>query len=197
MSTRVLVLLVLLSSTSCASRSRAAPLPPPSTVTAPDDAIAMTPDSPFASLAFLIGHWHGEEEAVFGRGRGTREYRLVLGGTYLLSDNEAHYPAQDGMPNGQHHQDWTIFSFDRAAKRLALRQFNSEGFLNHLVLDPASTVPERLVFVSEHAENAPPGMRVRLTLVRVSADELAETFEIAEPDADFQPYIRTRWTRAK
>ena len=197
MSNRLLVLLAVLSSTSCASRSRDAPTPPPTTAREPATEITMSPDSPFAPLAFLIGRWQGEEEAVFGRGRGTREYRLVLGGTYLLSDNEADYPAQDGLPKAQHHQDWTIFSFDRAAKRLALRQLNSEGFLNYLVLDPASRIPDHLVFVSEHTENAPPGMRVRLTLSRVSADELAETFELAEPGGDFQFYVRTRWTRKR
>lgn len=195
MSTRLLLFFALFASTSCASRKPGESSRAPVVASVPTPEITLAPDSPFAPLAFLLGHWQGDEQAVFGRGRGTREYRLVLGGTYLLSDNEARYPKQEGLAKAQLHQDWTIFSFDRATKQLALRQLNSEGFLNHLVLDASSVVPDRLVFVSVHAENAPPGMRVRLTLARVSDDELEETFEIAEADADFQPYIRTRWQR--
>lgn len=177
------------------------PSSPDATTTAEPTAVEPSPSeqpsakSPFAPLGFLIGRWEGEEEAVFGRGTGFREYRLVLGGMYLLSDNRADYPVQERLPKGQHHVDWTIFSFDRAAQQFVARQFNGEGFVNHLLLDATSSVPDRLVFVSDHAENAPPGMRVRLTIERTGEDELAETFELAEPDAEFQAYVRSRWRR--
>lgn len=147
-------------------------------------------------LAFLVGEWRGEEDARFGRGEGEREYRFILNERYLLSQNLSRFEPQEDLPEGDRHEDWTFFSYDDNRETFVVRQFNSEGFVNRFVLDPSSTVPETMVFVSEASENAPPGLRARLTYEKVSDDELQETFELAMPGEDFSVVTRNRWTRS-
>jgi len=57
-------------------------------------------------------------------------------------------------------------------------------------------IPTKMIFVSEASENAPPGLRARLTYEKVSDDEFNEIFELAMPGKDLQVMIRNRWTRA-
>lgn len=148
---------------------------------------------PWEPLGFLVGEWTGEESAVFGDGNGTRTYRMILGDRFLHSDNHSSFPPQERLPEGDEHRDWTIWSFDEGHDTYVVHQFNSEGFINRLVLDPDSEVPKRMVFVSESSQGAPEGLRVRLTLERVGDAEMAETFEMARPGKDFAVLIRTRW----
>lgn len=154
-------------------------------------------DNPLETLAFLVGEWHGEEDASFGKGKGEREYRFIMDGRYLLSQNVSTFEPQERLPEGDRHEDWTIFSYDRGRRTFVLRQFNSEGFVNRFVLDASSLTPEKMVFLSEASENAPPGLRARLTYEKVSDDELHETFELATPGEDFDVMIRNHWKRAR
>jgi hypothetical protein len=151
---------------------------------------------PLAPLAFLVGEWRGAEDGRFGEGTGEREYRFMMGGRYLLSQNVSTFEPQEGLPEGDRHEDWTFFSYDRDRETFVLRQFNSEGFVNRFVLDPASAVPAKMVFVSEASENALPGLRARLTYEKASDDELRETFELAMPGEDFEVVLRNHWPRA-
>ncbi len=152
------------------------------------------PDDPLEPLAYLVGEWRGEEDASFGKGTGVREYSFIMSGKYLLSQNVSTFEPQDKLPEGDRHEDWTIFSYDRDRETIVVRQFNSEGFVNRFILDASSEGPNKMVFISEAAENAP-GLRARLTYEKVSNDELHETFEIAMPGKDFGILIRNRWTR--
>ena len=152
-------------------------------------------DDPLAPLSFLVGKWRGEEQASFGTGVGEREYRLVLNGRYLLSENVSTFEPQEGLPEGDRHEDWTFFSYDRERQTLVLRQFNSEGYVNRFILDGTSDIPSRMVFVSEASENAPPGLRARLTVEKTSDDRFQETFELAMAGEDFNVMLRNRWTR--
>ena len=54
-------------------------------------------------------------------------------------------------------------SFDSVRKRIVFRQFHVEGFVNQYALD-ATSLPDRLVFVSETIENIPAGFRARETM---------------------------------
>jgi len=150
---------------------------------------------PLEPLAFLVGEWRGLEEARFGKGAGEREYRFILNGRYLLSQNASAFEPQEGLPEGDRHEDWTIFSYDQGRHTVVIRQFNSEGFVNRFVLDASSEMPTKMVFLSEASENSPPGLRARLTYEKVSDDELHETFELAMPGEDFGVLVRNRWTR--
>jgi hypothetical protein len=88
------------------------------------------------------------------------------------------------------HQDAGFISFDNARKRLVLRQFHIEGFVNQYVQEP-----DRLVFVSEAIENIPAGFRARETYVVLGPDAFEEIFELAEPGKEWEIYSRTRFTR--
>ena len=153
---------------------------------------AGTPDR-WSAFEFFIGAWTGEESARFGDGRGRRTYELVLQDRYLLSRNRSVFPPQDGLPDGDDHEDWTVVSYDNDRDTYVLRQFNSEGFVNTFVLDDAST-PERMVFVLETSENAP-GTRATLTLTRTDARSFEEVFDLTLPGATDSITIRGRWTR--
>ena len=66
--------------------------------------------------------------------------------------------------------------------------------MNTFVLDDASTLPERLVFVLETSENAR-GTRATLTLTRTDERTFEEVFDLTLPGATDSITIRGRWTR--
>jgi hypothetical protein len=143
-----------------------------------------------------VGSWEGRESGRAGDGVGNRTCELVLGDNFLFCDNTSTFPPQEENPEGEVHRDWTLFSYDKLRARFALRQFNVETFVNHLVLDGAASDADRLVFVSESSENTPPGTRVRLTYRFQGRDGFEETFEIAWPGEDLAVYMTNRWSRA-
>jgi hypothetical protein len=143
----------------------------------------------------LLGRWEGSAEGRPGTGKATREYRFVLNQRYIEIRNQSAYPAQPKNPKGEVHEDWGMISFDRVRKKLVLRQFHIEGFVNQYVQE--STADGRLVFVSESIENIPAGFRARETYTFAGPDEFTERFELAEPGKDFEPYSTTRFRRAR
>ncbi len=147
----------------------------------------------WSAFEFFTGAWTGEESATFGEGRGERTYEFVLQGRYLLGRNRSVFPPQDGLPDGDVHEDWSVVSFDAERNTYVLRQFNSEGFVNTFVLDDASTPPQRMVFVLEASENAR-GARATLTTTRTEAG-FEEVFDVTLPGATNSITIRGRWTR--
>ena len=151
---------------------------------------------PWAPIAYLVGTWEGVTEGQPGKGQVERRYERVLGSKFIQVRNRSSYPKQEKNPKGETHEDVGFFSFDRARKRVLLRQFHVEGFVNHYALDSSSTA-ERLIFVSESLENIPAGVRARETYVFSGSDQLEEIFEIAEPGKDFELYSRSRLTRRR
>lgn len=87
------------------------------------------------------------------------------------------------------HEDIGYISVDRTRKRLVLRQFHVEGFVNQYVENPSSS-SGTISFASETIENIPAGYRARETNTMLGADEFEEVFEIAEPDKAFDVYSR-------
>ncbi len=154
------------------------------------------PTDSLAPVVRLVGRWTGTVEGQPGAGTVEREYQRVLGSRFIQVRNRSTYPPQPKNPKGEAHEDIGFLSFDSARKRVVLRQFHSEGFVNQYVLELATTA-DRLVFVSESIENIPPGFRARETYVFSDADRFEETFDIAEPGKDFELYSRSRFTRAR
>jgi hypothetical protein len=151
---------------------------------------------PFEPIAFLIGRWEGTSEGQPGKGTVRREYSRALNGRFVRVRNRSEYPAQEKNPKGEVHEDEGFFSFDRSRKRLVLRQFHVEGFVNQYVQEADSSVP-KLVFTSDAIENIPAGWRARETYVVHGPDEFEEIFELAEPGQPFAVYSRTRLKRAR
>lgn len=150
---------------------------------------------PFAPIAFMVGRWEGTSDGQPGKGTLRREYTRVLNGRFVHVRNRSEYPVQERNPKGEVHEDEGFFSFDRARKRLVLRQFHVEGFVNHYVQDEDTS--SALVFTSESIENIPAGWRARETYVAHGADEFEEVFELAEPGKPFELYSRARLKRVR
>jgi hypothetical protein len=146
----------------------------------------------FQEVAFLVGHWEGQSTGQPGDGTVRREYERVLNGTFIRVENISTYPPQPKNPKGEVHQDVGYISRDGARKRLVLRQFHGEGFVNQYVQEPG-----RLVFVSEAIENIPAGYRARETYVSTGPDTFEETFELAEPGKDWAVYSHARFKRVQ
>jgi hypothetical protein len=153
-------------------------------------------DDAFAPIAFMVGRWEGTSEGQPGRATVRRQYERVLNGRFIHVRNRSEYPVQEKNPKGEIHEDEGFFSFDRARKRLVLRQFHVEGFVNQYVQEPhASSQP--VVFTTEAIENIPAGWRARETYVVHGPDEFEEIFELSEPGKPFVVYSRARLRRVQ
>lgn len=151
----------------------------------------------WAALRIFLGEWEGTVAGQPGAGTARRSYTLVLNDRFIEVRNESIYPAQEKNPQGEHHEDRGMISYDRAAKKYVLRQFHVEGFVNHYVQESLSADGRTLVFVTAAIENIPAGFRGRETYRFSGADEFTETFELAEPGKDFAVYSETRFTRKR
>ena len=148
---------------------------------------------PFDAVAFLIGRWEGTSDGQPGKGSVRREYSRALNSRFIRVVNRSEYAPQERNPKGEIHEDEGFLSYDRARKRLVIRQFHVEGFVNHYVQDPGLS----LVFTSESIENIPAGWRARETYVAHGSDEFEEVFELAEPGKPFEVYSRATLKRVK
>ncbi len=154
--------------------------------------------SPFDPIKFLVGHWQGTSQGEPGEGRGERTYEFVLNGKFLRGSNKTVYPPQKQNPKGETHEDIGFFSYDRQQKRLVLRQFHVEGFVNEYLQQGGSANGDQtIVFETAHIENIPEGWRARESYKVLGPDEFIEVFELAEPGKDFTTYSQGRWKRVK
>ena len=149
-----------------------------------------------SALDQFIGRWQGTSEGTPGKGTVEREYTRILEGRFVHVRNRSIYPAQERNPKGEQHEDIGVFSVDRARKRIVLRQFHVEGFVNQYVQE-TQAADRTLVFVTESIENIPTGWRARETYTLLGADEFEELFELAEAGKPFELYSRTRLKRVK
>lgn len=154
------------------------------------------PADPWTSLRFLEGNWTGTAEGESGRGTAHRSYRFILGYRFLEEANVSAYAPKKPDLSGEVHEHRSLLSYDRMRKRLVLRQFHQEGFVNQYVQDPDLGSTGKVVFVSEGFENLSPKWRARETYELISRDAFIETFEIAPPGKEFSVYSRNSFTRA-
>ncbi len=150
-------------------------------------------ESNFEPLGFLVGSWEGHEEGVPGTGHGERSYELIMDKTYLFAKNTSTFPPQEKNPDGEVHRDWQFFSYDRSAKKLALRQFHSESFIIEYDLDLEASSPKELVFVSKTIENYIG--RAHYTLRLRDDDHFEELFEVSEGDGPLEVMVHNQWSR--
>ena len=155
-----------------------------------------TQPDPFGPIAVLVGRWEGTSEGQPGKAQVQREYRRVLNSRFIHARNRSEYAPQEKNPKGEIHEDEGWFSFDRARKRLVLRQFHVEGFVNQYV-QGADTSTSKLVFSTEAIENVPAGWRARETYIIHGPDEFEEVFELSEAGKRFEVYSRTILKRVK
>lgn len=143
----------------------------------------------------LVGQWEGTGSGRPGEGTEEMDCAFVLQGKFLRIRNRSRYEPQEKNPEGEVHEDWNFISHDQNRETFVLREFHVEGFVNQYVLDSLSDDGKTMVFLTESLENVPPGWRGRETFRFVGEDEFHNTFELAKPGEDFEPYVETRLRR--
>ena len=157
-------------------------------------ASAADPD-PWQPVRFLLGRWTGTVQGESGNGTVVRSYEFSLSNRFIEERNVSTYPVQERNRKGEVHEHRGFISYDKLRKKLVLRQFHQEGFVNTYVLNAAESTGNVLVFDSEAIENLGAGFKARETYEIYSSDEFVETFEVAEPGKPLDLYSRTRFTR--
>jgi hypothetical protein len=159
-------------------------------------AFAQQPDN-FTPIRFLEGKWEGRAAGEPGEGTSTREYKFDLGGRFLVGRNKSVYQVKPPATKPEIHEDLGLFSYDRGSKKIVLRQFHVEGFVNEYTLDSVAPDGKSLEFVTTRIENIPPGWKAKEAYRVVSADEIEETFSLAAPGKEFEVYSRTLLKRVR
>jgi hypothetical protein len=152
-------------------------------------------DDPWQPVRFLEGSWTGTAEGRFGSSTITRTYSFVLEGAYLHERHRSVYPPQELNPEGEIHNTWSFFSFDRDRGLLVLRQFHDERIVNRFVLDTALSHGNRVVFDTEAIENFREGWRAREMYTVISQDEFVEEFFLGAPGEDLVLFVTSRFKR--
>jgi hypothetical protein len=172
-------------------------LPPLSSAQSPTPASSPAKPDPWLPMRRLLGSWEGDSQGEPGAGKSEREYRFTLKDRFIQVNGKSTYPPQEKNPKGEVHEEVGFVSYDKAAKKLVLRQFHVEGFVNHYVLDSVSEDGRTLVFTTVAIENVPSGWKGRETYRIVSDDEFVENFALAEPGKEFATYSEARFRRKR
>lgn len=111
----------------------------------------------WSRFKFFEGRWQGTGNGEPGVSQVEREYEFVLNGKFLFVKNTSTYAPQEKNPKREVHEEWGLYSRDRARRLFLLRQFTVEGFVNQYILDTLRTDSTAIVFVTEAIENIAPG----------------------------------------
>lgn len=142
-------------------------------------------------LEFMLGEWRGTSEGQPGRGTMQRSCAKALNDRFIECRTTVTYPPQEKNAKGEVHVERAFYSYDKAAKKLRLRQFHGEGFVNSYV------ETEPLVFETVDIENVPKGWRARETYEQESPDAWSERFELAGPGKEFTVYVASTLERVR
>jgi hypothetical protein len=139
-------------------------------------AVGVAQSDPFAALRFLEGKWEGTATGEPGKGVCSREYRFELNGRFLSARNKSVYDPKSPGDKPEAHEDFGMYSYDRALKKVVLRQFHVEGFVNEYTLDSVGADGKSVEFTTVRMENIAAGWRAKEALRILSPDEFVETF---------------------
>jgi hypothetical protein len=145
---------------------------------------AQANDAGLARLDFMIGEWRGTSRGEPGEGKMERVCAKVLNDRFIECRTTVTYA-------NEIHVDRAFFSFDKGSRKIRLRQFHGEGFVNSY----SETDP--LTFVTDSIENIPAGWRARETYEHPSPDTWSERFELAKPGGEFAPYSASTLQRVQ
>lgn len=144
---------------------------------------------------FFNGKWQGKGEVEAAQGDYERSYQFILNRNFMEVKNKSTFLPTDKKPKGEVHEDLGYISYDKFRKTFVLRQFHVEGFVNQYKLDSISADGKTIVFTSETIENISPGWRAKETYQLVNENEFVETFELAEPNGNFEVYSKVNLKR--
>ena len=146
-------------------------------------------------IEYFSGNWSSVQEACVGIGKADRIYQMVVDSNYLHINNTAYFEPDSINKTGDDHHDWGLFSYNRIKKKIILREFNSEGFVIHYILDSISEDGKIYTFLSEFIENLPEGWQAKTTITIMSDNGFDELFQIAKPGGEFKTYVKSRWVK--
>jgi hypothetical protein len=123
----------------------------------------------------------GQGDGGTGERVSTRQYRFDLNGRFLSARNKSVYEPKTPDAKPEMHEDFGMYSYDRALRKIVLRQFHVEGFVNEYTLDSISPDGKSLEFTTVRIENIASGWRAKEAYQIMSPDEVVETFSLAPP----------------
>lgn len=144
--------------------------------------VAFGQNNPFDRLDFLIGEWTGTGSG-FGNEKSKieSEFNYVMNGKYIEVLNDSKFDPTESKPDGEHHIDKGIISYDKSRKVIVFRQFHIEGYINQYVLNDSLSNDTVLVFETEIIENFPPGGKARWTIKKVGTKQIETIFDVSFP----------------
>lgn len=116
---------------------------------------------PWPPFVFFVGSWKGTGKGQPGVSKVERRYQFILDGKFMEVKHKSVYEPQPKNPKGETHEDLGFVSYDRGRKQHLFRQFHTEGFVIHYLVESISTDNKVIVFQSESIENIPSGWRAR------------------------------------
>ena len=138
----------------------------------------------FPELAWLAGEWQG-----YGRfdTRVTyihKSFAYDVAGRYLIERTRDMFPPEKPTTEFELHQDFTTY-YRTDTGGCRAKGFFVEGYVWNSTV---TATGDRIVVETDTVENAPAGMRARITYVKDGPDGLTGTFEIAMPGQDFKMF---------
>jgi len=149
-------------------------------------ALISASEDPFGRLGFLLGAWSGTGSG-FGSDSSKIEaqYQYLMDGEYILATHDSRFEPTPSKPEGEHHMDYGIISFDKHRDKIVYRQFNIEGYVNQYVLSDSLSTSNKLVFLTETIENFVPGGKARWSIEKISDDHIITSFDVSFPGKQY------------
>ena len=150
----------------------------------------------YEKLNFLLGKWVGTG-AGFGNETSTieSEFKSILKAKYIEVINDSKFKPTDNKPEGEHHIDKGIISFDKHRKLIVYRQFNIEGYVNQYTLNDSLSSDTVFVFETESIENFMPGGKAKWTIKKIAENQIETIFEVLFPGKEYTCYGRNKLTK--
>ncbi len=160
------------------------------------EAPAAREEARFAPIEWLVGEWRGYGQ--FGSGPTNyihKTYVYEMGGMFIVGRTTSMFPPEELSTDYEIHQDWVIF-YKAGEDVFKAKTFYIESF----VTSEKVTVKEDgsvIVMETEQIDNAPPGMKTRMTWTRRSNDRFELHFELAMPGQEYSTAERIQMERIK
>ena len=148
------------------------------------------PRRTLADLQPMVGTWRGQSAGKPGVGMILRECQLTLFDRFIECRTTVTYAPQEKNKNSEIHVDVAIFSADSGSKKLRMRQFHGEGFIN------TYTETGPLTFDTDAIENIPAGWRAR-EAYSIEGNTWIETFSLAAAGKEYEVYSTASLQRVK
>lgn len=139
----------------------------------------------FESFDWLIGEWQGYGEFSNRTTYIHKRFSYEVAGVYFSERTLDVFPPPEPTTEFEVHQDLAFFQRDNSTGALTATTFFVETFVTTAsvkVLDDG----ESFVVESTSIQNAPPGMRTRMTYTRTGVDGFELLFELAPPGGEYQ-----------